>query len=324
MFKDIEEKKEYLQNNRVIIDINDLPKDYFEWDEEGNILLDSSKCVKSDIDIDNYTCCIGWIMLQDSKMALLKNFFGDIVRNMSTKDYKTAKYNNILIPELARQFQNEATEYYFTKRAKSKTSIDFLMSLDFRNKERGEELIQGDDILENVKEMSIENILTQLEEYLITQGTFSEDIEKVKTKFIKQSIFNKFVKQVDENNGNWGIIRDKFNRFDLTPIYDVDCACDIKYMAPKKIRTVGEGKTDLKSLIEEFKHLPWMKCYLEEVLSNYNLETAFESSKTNTKVTIPNDVRINYIAFFNERFLELKNVYKQIYNEKEESREERE
>ena len=44
MFKDPREKEEYLQKNKVIYDFNKLVKDYFEWDEEGSILLDSSKC----------------------------------------------------------------------------------------------------------------------------------------------------------------------------------------------------------------------------------------------------------------------------------------
>ena len=37
-------------------------------------------------------------------------------------------------------------------------------------------------------------------------GVKNQDIENARKDFIKQTIYNRFVKQADENNHNWGIL----------------------------------------------------------------------------------------------------------------------
>ena len=310
MFKDAREKEEYLQKNKVIYDFNKLVKDYFEWDEEGNILLDSSKCCQSIRDITNYATCIGWIMLPDGSLALLKNSLGDVDRRLNLSDYNIARYNCLLMPELARQFGLESAQYYFAKRVKNrpKTSLKFILTTDFRNKEKKEELVEGLDILSDDNIFSITEIIEQMEDYLIENGARIEDIEQCKRDFLKQTLFHKFIEHTDENNGNWGIIKDQYNHFQLAPCYDLDCACRI-HKTTKKRRQCDNTKTDLQSFIEQYKEESWLPRYLEEVMEHFSLQEAYKKVEENTKIKIPEQERIRYEAFFQEKQKELKKAY---------------
>lgn len=106
-FKDEEEYKKYLEKNKINKEIEGK-SNFFNMSENGEVLLESSKSCSSSLDITNYTNCLGWILLSDKKtMGLLKLPFGDVYRNLTKEQYETAIYNNILLPQIARQFQNE-------------------------------------------------------------------------------------------------------------------------------------------------------------------------------------------------------------------------
>lgn len=342
MFINVNKKQEYLKENEVIYnDINKLPVDYFQVDEKGNLLLDTKKCYKSERNVESYATCIGWIMLDSGRMALIKNFFGDIYRNrLSVEDYNLSKYNNILIPEIARQLQNNSAQYYFIKKEESNNT--YLLTMNFLDMDSEEKLIEGNDILldsikdeiegkteeesediqvDAVAELEISKILEKLEIYLINNNCCQEDIDTVKRDFIKQSILNKFIKQSDENNGNWGIIRNRDNRYRIAPIYDVDCSCGINKMR-KKQRICSNKQTDIESLITQYKDLPWMKKYIEEVINNFDIQKAFTNSKQNTNIEIEENIKDRYISFFDERIEELKKIYCKKFNENTKEKEE--
>lgn len=290
MFKDATEKEEFLQENKVIYDFNTLVKDYFEWDEQGKILLDASKCCQSMRDITNYATCIGWIMLPDNTLALLKNSLGDIDRRFNLSDYNIAKYNCLVMPEI---------------------SLEFILTPDFRDAKNKEELIEGLDILSNDKIFHITEMINQIESYLIENGARIEDIEQCKRDFIKQTLFHKFIEHTDENNGNWGIVRNKYNRFKLAPCYDLDCACRIQ-KTTKKMRICDNGKTDLQSFVEQYKEENWFREYLEEVMQHISIQEVYERVEENTKIKIPEPEKNRYEAFFQEKQKELKRAYELI------------
>ncbi len=67
-------------------------------------MIENSILRKSTIDVDNYTNCLDWNMLKDNEtMVLLKRPFGDIYRGLSIDDYYIAIYNNMLLPQIAKQ-----------------------------------------------------------------------------------------------------------------------------------------------------------------------------------------------------------------------------
>lgn len=333
MFIDADKKEKYLKENQIVYsDINQFPKDYFDIDKEGNIILDFKRYYKSERNIDSYATCLSWIMLDTSKMALIKNFFGDIYRNrLSIDEYNLSKYNNILIPEIARQFQNDSAQYYFAKKQDSKNT--YLLTMNFLREELQEELIEGNDILlddisdneeklqrQAITELKISTILEKISNYLIKNNCNREDKENTEKGFIKQTIFNKFIEQSDENNGNWGIIKDKYNRFRIAPIYDVDCSCNVNKLAKKERKSDNE-KTDIESVIMQYKDLPWLKNYIEEIINNFNIQKAFEQSEENTNIIIEQKEKQTYTEFFAQRIEMLEKAYSKCYREKIEEKE---
>jgi len=266
-FKNEEEYKNYLKENEIESKEHAIEKfsnNFFNWTEEGEILLDRQAYQKSFKNIEEYSSCVGWILLNDGKtMALLKHPFGDIYRDLSLDDYYIALYNNILMPQIAKQLQNEAASYYLAKKDKN-DKRKYVLTLDF--KEKNQELVEGNTIFERSgypKDIiRIDKILEILEDYLIEKGFYATDIERVKKDFVKQSFFNKFIKQLDEHNGNWSILENnKDHLVKMAPAYDLDCSVDIA--KKRKIQRVcQDGGFSLASFIKNFGKEAWFKQYI--------------------------------------------------------------
>lgn len=322
-FKDKTKYSEYLEKNKVDSKVNDIRK-YFEFSEEGEVLLEKGMLRASTIDVEKYTSCIQWAMLDDNEtMVLLKYQFGDLYRDISIQDYYTAMYNNILLPEIASQFQNKSARYFIAKnktKKKAKFERKYILTIDF--KEENEELMHGEDILEDLgrelNETNIEVLINSIEEYLKKYGYNTQDIERIKIDFIKQSFFNRFIKQYDENNHNWGILINEKNKFArIAPMYDMECSCEINKKS-KIIRKTNNGSlVGLYDFIEQYKEEQWFKIYIEELKQSFNLEKAFIDAKENTNFEIPNEYKEKYRNFFALRFQELKQAYDKVYENEE-------
>lgn len=328
-FKDKKDYEQYLNKNEIqnrdhiLTNFNNI---FFQWSKEGDVLLEPNKCQKSTKNVEKYASCIGWILLNDGKtMALLKNSFGDIYRDLSLEDYNLALYNNILIPKIAKQLQNESASYYFTKIAEvernQKNNRRYLLTLDFKGKD--EELISGNDILGEFDYptdiLDIHKILEILEDYLIEKGFYTQDIQRIKIDFIKQSFFNKFIQQLDEHNDNWGILASyKNHSVRIAPVYDLDCSCGINKKS-KKQRLCKDGSFSIKSFIKEFGNEAWFNQYIQEVIQNFDIHQAFAEAKEDTNVEIPKAYCEKYITFFHQRMQEVKDAYHTIDAEKKET-----
>lgn len=314
MFKDIEEYEEYLKKKQIYS--TDIEKEnYFEHSSNGEIIIQNKDYSNSAIEVSNYTNCIKWILLKDKKtMALLKYPFGDIYRNLSKEQYEISLYNNILLPQIAEQMQNESAKYYIVEGNKASNNRRHLLTIDFKNP--SEELIYGEEILEetdgDIKELNIQNIINHIEKYLPKEKIKSQDVESIKREFIKQSLFNRFVKQSDENNHNWGILvnTDK-NRARIAPIYDLDCCCEIGTLR-KHIRTTQDNsKYNMNSFIKEFGQYEWFISYVKEVLEDFDINKAIKQAKKATGIEIPEHIQNHYKNFFAEKYYELKSAYQQ-------------
>lgn len=314
MFKDIETYKAYLDKQEVNI-LNIDEHNYFQHSKNGEVIIKNRDYNISAINVGNYTNCINWILLKDNRtMALLKRPFGDIYRDLSKEQYDIALYNNILLPQIAKQFQNESAIYYIVEGNKLSNKMKHLLTIDF--KKENEELIHGEEILEkaggDINELNIQNIIASIEKYLSNSGIKNQDISTIKREFIKQSLYNKFVKQSDENNHNWGIlINREDNRARIAPIYDLDCCCDIGTLN-KHFRTTQDGnKCSLSSLVKDFGKSKWFDRYLKEILEDFDLNKAIKDAKNITKIDIPEKIQNHYKNFFGERYYELKNAYQE-------------
>ena len=314
-FKDKKEYEDYLKKNEVSIDSKNTKK-YFEWSQDGEILIENSILRESSIDVERYTNCKGWKLLKDNEtMILLKRPFGDVYRDMSADDYYIAMYNNILLPQIANQLGNQSAEYYIAKDTDN-PRLKNIVTIDFKKKD--EELLHGEDILEDmgadIRELNIDKLLNVLENYLIEHGYRNKDIENIKQDFIKQSFFNKFIKQLDENNHNWGIlINQKTNSARIAPLYDLDCSCDINKKS-KHMRVTNNGSfSSMEQFMRQYKDESWFKIYIEEVVNNFDIKKAFKESEKETNTQIPDKYKQRYSDFFALRFYELKQAYERVF-----------
>lgn len=322
MFTDKEEYQEYLEKQKVeLSNLNE--SNYLQRAENGEIIINKKDFNISAIDVERYTNCINWILLKDNKtMALIKRPFGDIYRQLDKKQYDISLYNNILLPQIAKQLQCETAMYYLVKSGKSKNSPKQILTIDF--KKPNEELIHGEEVLEEVNgdinELNIQDLAIEIQKYLEKHNIKSRDVDIIEKEFIKQSFYNRFVKQADENNHNWGILlNEKETRARIAPIYDVDCCCDISTLG-KHVRTTNDGsKYNLKSFLDDYGTNQWFDTYIKEVIEEFDIEKAIEGAKKETGISIPTKIQDHYKTFFGERFYELKSAYKE-YITKEENK----
>lgn len=319
MFKDKETYRAYLDRQEISKLNIDAEDNYFQHSKNGEIIIKNKDYNISGIDIENYTNCIKWILLKDNRtMALLKRPFGDVYRNFDKEQYDVTLYNNILLPQIAKQLQNESAMYYIVQGNELSNNMRHLLTIDFKNE--NEELIHGEEILEqaggDINELNIQNIMNYIEKYLSNLGIKNQDISTIKKEFIKQSFFNKFVKQADENNHNWGIlINSTDNRARIAPIYDLDCCCDIGTLR-KHFRTTQDGnKCSISSFIQDFGKYEWFSTYIQEVLEDFDINKAVKYAKNTTKIDIPENIQNYYKNYFGEKYYELKSAYQEYIKE---------
>lgn len=318
-FKDKKEYEEYLEKNEVAENI-DGKENYFNWTEDGYIKLEKNKFLKSYRDVSRYTNCMGWRILSDKKtMVLIKRPFGEIYRTLSKENYDKSIYNNIVMPQIAKQFRIESAIYYLAKKDKPKNKSEgqqkYIVTKDFR--EQDEELIHGEEMLEennqDTNELNIENLIHNIILYIENKGYINSDKEQIRKEFIKQSFFNRFVKQVDENNHNWGLLVNEFDRrARISPIYDLDCCCEMG-KAGKYMRTTNNGSTIvLDDFIRQYAGEEWFKDYIEEILGKLDIEKALLDSKNKTNFEIPEEYKEKYRDFFAYRKRELQDAFERI------------
>lgn len=315
MFFNEREYNNYLNKNKVnreeVEKNNSFKKNFHEKDKNGRIILDMKKYAKSAIDISNYSTPIGWYMLDNMDMVLVKNIFGDVYRNLNEEKYNFSKYNAIIIQHLSKQFGIKSAQYYLATE-KGNTRLTYIITPSFLNKD--EKLIEGNLILKNPMELNIDKIIKQIEAYGKDKNYNIEDIISIKHNFLKQTIFNKFVMQSDENNGNWAVVENGINA-KFSPIYDYDCSCGVETKT-KHLRCSNNGNTEIKDVLEQYKEEKWLQKYVKDAISKVNFERVIEDIEDNG-INIEEKTLNNYRKFFKERKLELEQSYNEVYEQKE-------
>ena len=327
-FLDKAEYEKYLQKNEIEEYIPGQ-ENYFNWTEDGYIKLERNKFLKSNKDVSQYTNCMGWRLLSDGKtMVLIKRPFGDVYRNLSLENYYKSLYNNILLPQVAKQFQISSAIYYLAKKDTKKKTRGYeqiyIVTKDFKDKD--EELIHGEEILvENetdINELNINQLLDNIIQYLEVNGYTNANREQIKREFIKQSFFNRFVKQVDENNHNWALLVDEFNKTArIAPVYDLDCCCEIGKRGNHMRKTDDGSTVSLDGFMRQYENEEWFKKYVEELTKRLDIEQAFLDAQKETKFEIPDKYKEKYRDYLAFRKRELEEAYHKVYGEKQEIRE---
>lgn len=327
-FKDRKEYENYLRKNEVEEYMDEYisgQENYFNWTEDGYIKLEKNKFLKSNKDVSQYTNCIGWSLLSDGKtMVLIKRPFGDIYRDLTLENYYKSMYNNILLPQVAKQFQVSSAIYYLAKKDSKKAreyKQTYIVTKDFKDKD--EELIHGEEILEengaNVNELNINQLINNIMIYLEQSGCVNSIREQIRKEFIKQSFFNRFVKQADENNHNWGLLVDEFDKTArMAPVYDLDCCCEMGKRGTHTRKTDDGGIVSLDSFMNQYKDEVWFREYVEKLMERLDIERAFFDAKEETNFDIPEEYKEKYRDYFSIRKRELQEAYHKVYEEEQE------
>ena len=164
------------------------------------------------------------------------------------------------------------------------------MTKDFKDKD--EELIHGEAILaENgadINELNINQLVDNIMQYLEVNGYTNANREQIRREFIKQSFFNRFVKQVDENNHNWALLVDEFDKTArMAPVYDLDCCCEIGKRGNHMRKTDDGSIVSLDAFMRQYENEEWFKKYVEELTKRLDIEQAFADAQKETKFEIP-------------------------------------
>ena len=70
MFKDKQDYKEYLEKQKVeMSDLNE--ENYFEHNDNGEIILKKQDYNTSALDVEKYTNCVNWVLLKDHTILRL-------------------------------------------------------------------------------------------------------------------------------------------------------------------------------------------------------------------------------------------------------------
>ena len=167
---------------KVLVDYNK--------DKNGNIIIKQGHFMISTSSVANYNFSDSWIFLSQpgvlnrqgvsGRMALVKSYISDkYPEDYKGSDAEITNANNFILPEIAKQFQLDAAEYYnvvfedgeelqrdenYTgkgrlERQKIKPNKRYLLTPSFKSED--EELIHFADILDNRNELMVSKMISQ-------------------------------------------------------------------------------------------------------------------------------------------------------------------
>ena len=317
-------------------------------DKNGNIVLKQGMFVLSKTPIVNYAFTNSWILLLQprslnrqeipGKMALIKSYISDkCPQYYDDTEKEMAVANNFILPEIAKQFQLEAADYYnvIFENCKELESEDNYSSSNYYKKkilpgkrymltpsfiDYDEELIHFADIVEPY-ELKATKMLSKIEEYLTRRNILETDIKAIKRNFIRQCIFNKYIDYTDEHNLNGGIILSQnknIRRARLAPSYDLDFSGELYNLTNGGVqptaffRTTDQGEFDLLPMLEQFKG-ELKKEDLRDIISSISLDNAISIGQEYGNFKLTDNTRKKYNRFFKRQQKELEAFYKSTY-----------
>lgn len=248
-------------------------------------------------------------------MGTYQNF----IKMNGKQGIEISKYNNIIVPYIGTEIFNiETVEYLFAKFSRGKQKIpvnpnmEYLLTID--EKANGEEVWEGLNILSSEDIVSFSERLAQISKFLELRHISMHKIQEVMDELIRQEIFKKTVEYKDNHNGNWAIgIRDRNPR--VFPAYDFDFCSGIQNV--KTCETLlDNGKADLKSLIMQYRNLPWIKTYIEEVIHHFDMERVFKISYEKTQISLPEYSKQYFENFYSEKKKELEQIYQAVLQDR--------
>lgn len=291
-----EEFKRYNGQSKYFLQRSDYRND------EGYIYIDKIPYIHTQKQHGAGHHALGYIILPDGNMYFLKR--------MSSSEDEIQMYNNIVVPQIAKQFGVEATEYVIC----TKGNELYLLSPSFLEKD--ENIIYGTDMFDLTKypdidimdmnvgyfeDLDINSSLTDIESYLSSRNVSRDEIESIQGKFLQQCFLNKFIEQSDEKPENTGIIKEGNGTFRMAPLWDPDHSTMVPDYGIKRWVNGNESKNDLLSFVTYFFNYKNFGEYMQRIAKSFDVKKAIEEAETTSGIEIPAKIRQRYFDYFNQR-----------------------
>lgn len=157
-------------------------------------------------------------------------------------------------------------------------------------------------------ENTISAQLKVLESYLKSRRCIPQEIEDAKLEFLKQEFVAKMIGLKDQKAENSQVIvsidEDGNRHVKLAPMYDLDFCFHIAEKADLPIRRCDNGKTDIASLIEQYKEYPGFMEFAKSSIQRLNMQEVFnkiykEKGLTRFRDYETDEEMMNFMSFVN-------------------------
>ena len=213
------------------------------------------------------------------------------IANIGVKAEEVAFFNNIIIPYIASEiFGLESVEYLLCN---DDYNRKYLLTFDAKNE--GEQFIECKEFFseksfeELLKLKNINERIQAMKKFIKDKGFDKKHIKKLEDQCITQLILKKFIEYKDDSLINMSLgYNETKKEARIMPIYDLDYSSGItnpeyEYGEEDNATEADNGKTDLKSVIEQYKDRKGIKEYLELIIKRYDMEKVFKKSKEKTR-----------------------------------------
>lgn len=282
-------------------------------DNEGYICIDKIPYIHVQKQHGAGHHALGYIILPDGNMYFLKR--------MSSSEDEIQMYNNIVVPQIAKQFEVEAAEYLICTKGKE----IYLLSPSFLKKD--EYIIYGTDMFDLTKyhdidimdmdvdifeDLDIDSSLVDIENYLFVSDVSKNKIESIQGEFLKQCFLNKFIEQSDEKPENTGIVKEENGTFRMAPLWDPDYSTMVPDYGVKRWVDGDESKNDLGAFVTHFFNYKNFGEYMQRIAKSFDVKKAIEEAETVSGIEISYRIRQRYFDYFNQRLRVLESCISKI------------
>ena len=274
----------------------------------------------------------GIFITPDGKVYIKKISMDSGAKRYEFPHHEQSRYNGIIAHEVFECFGVESAKYL---PGISNWPYYYVVCENFLDKNQElftfEEFYKGES--SGDKDITQSYVLKTLEENMsiryknkLTPEEFKNLISKLKLQYAKQAFIKRLIGIRDENLGNIAIVvttngqEMEIPKIDISPAFDFDISFDFgEELRMMQIKT-DNGKTDIKSMIEEFRSIEGFEEFLQTIMPRINnnsidtiINNSYESSKAEyfrSKENVD-----EYRTFLEKKFMEVSNAFREIYPE---------
>ena len=279
------------------------------------------------------------IFIATSGTEYIKKRTMEFVKEMDQlRHYKQLRYNPVIAHQVFDKLGQKCATYF---PAVGFHSYYYVISENFL--EENQELITFDDLYgaEEREGIKHSDVLKLLEDNIriryknsMDENEYNDLFKKLQLQYIKQALVKKVIGLADDQLGNVGIVLTttgeemEIPKIDISPAFDLDMSFNIAEETQMYRFKTDNEKTDIKSFVEEFRHIEGFGEFISDILNTIKNEDEFiediinNSYETSKAEYFKNeDNRRDYKNYLKSRFQEIRQAYNELYLENREEEE---